>query len=108
MTIPLFIIHAAGGGEHIFSANRWVPYFSFNFNIGETMKQLSFHEKKKIRSRLLAIYREAGKVTERDLLRLSALTGVNYSIIAEIHKSIHYHPSQGVKEYMKGKIASNK
>ncbi|GEM_PF-3274034 len=78
------------------------------YYIGETMKQLSFHEKKKIRNRLLAIYREAGKVTERDLLRLSALTGVNYSIIAEIHKSIHYHPLQGVKEFSKGKIASNK
>ena len=78
------------------------------YHIGETMKQLSFHEKKKIRNRLLAIYKEAGKVTERDLLRLSALTGVNYSIIADIHKSTHYHPLQGVNEFNKGKIASNK
>ncbi len=59
------------------------------------MKQLSFHEKKKIRNRLLAVYKETGKVTERDLLRLSALTGVNYSTIAEIHKSTHYLLSLG-------------
>lgn len=72
------------------------------------MKELSFHEKKKIRNRLLAIYRETGKVTERDLLRLSALTGINYSIISEIHKSTHYHPLQGIKDLMKGKIANNK
>ncbi len=108
MTTPLFITHAISEGEHIFPASGWDPHFSFNLNIGETMKQLSFHERKKIRGRLIAIYRETGKVTERDLLRLSALTGVNYSIIAEIHKSTHYHPLQGVKEYTKGKIASNK
>ena len=71
------------------------------------MKELNFHEKKKIRNRLLAIYREAGKVTERDLLRLSALTGVNYSIIAEIHKSTHYRPIQRLEDYTKNKIANN-
>ena len=106
MTVPLFMTHAMNEGDPIFSASGWDPYFSFNLNIGETMKQLSFHEKKKIRSRLIAIYRETGKVTERDLLRLSALTGVNYSIIAEIHKSTHYYPLEGAKEYTKGKIAS--
>jgi hypothetical protein len=109
MTLSLFI-HRNGMGVGLLPVVGWIPRFLFIFNInsGETMRQLSFHEKKKIRNRLLAIYRETGKVTERDLLRLSALTGVNYSIIAEIHKSIHYHPLQGVKEYMKGKIASNK
>jgi hypothetical protein len=108
MTTPLFVTYAISEGGHICPVSGWDPIFLFNLNIGETMKQLSFHEKKKIRSRLIAIYREAGKVTERDLLRLSALTGVNYSIIAEIHKSTHYHPLHGVKEYAKGKIASNK
>jgi hypothetical protein len=107
MTTPLFI-PSTGVGERIFPASGRGPLFLFKYYIGETMKQLSFNEKKKIRNRLLAIYKEAGKVTERDLLRLSALTGVNYSIIAEIHKSTHYYPLHGVKEDVKGKIASNK
>jgi hypothetical protein len=107
MTTPIFI-HETDAAAGIFPAGWWIPRFGFHFNNGETMKELSFHEKKKIRNRLLAIYRENGKVTERDLLRLSALTGVNYSIIVEIHKSTHYRPLQGVKDYIKGKIANNK
>jgi hypothetical protein len=94
MTIPLFI-HSTSVGERIFPASGRGPFFLFKYYIGETMKQLSFNEKKKIRNRLLAVYKETGKVTERDLLRLSALTGVNYSIIAEIHKSTHYLLSLG-------------
>jgi hypothetical protein len=111
MTTSLFI-HGTGAAAGIFPAGWWIPRFSVHFiniiNSGATMKELSFHEKKKIRNRLLAIHRENGKVTERDLLRLSALTGVNYSIIAEIHKSTHYRPLQGLKDYLKGRIANNK
>jgi len=96
MTTPLSTIYATGVRECTFPASGRGPLFPFNFYyIGATMKQLSFHEKKKIRNRLLAVYKETGKVTERDLLRLSALTGVNYSIIAEIHKSTHYLLSLG-------------
>ena len=84
------------------------PLFLFNINNGETMKELNFHETKKIRNRLLAIYRETGKVTERDLLRLSALTGIAYATIVEIHKSIHYHIPHGLRDYTKGKMASSK
>lgn len=70
------------------------------------MTELNFHEKKKIRNRLLAIYEETGKVTERDLLRLSALTGITYTTIVEIHKATRYHPV--LKDYVKGKIAGGK
>ena len=91
MTISLYL-HGTNAVEDVFTIGWWGLRFGFHFNNGATMKELNFHEKKKIRNRLLAIYREAGKVTERDLLRLSALTGVNYSIIAEIHKSTHYRP----------------
>jgi hypothetical protein len=108
MTISLYIdgTEAVCGGV---PKSGWSPRFGFYFfNDGATMKELNFHEKKKIRNRLLAIYRETGKVTERDLLRLSALTGVNYSIIAEIHKSTHYRPVHGLKDFVKGKMASNK
>ena len=80
----------------------------FNINSGETMKELNFHEKKKIGNRLLAIYRETGKVTERDLLRLSALTGIAYSTILEIHKCIHYRIEHSLGDHIKGKIASSK
>ena len=108
MTISL-LIHGTDAVAGIFPVGWQGPRFLFHFiNNGATMKELSFHEKKKIRNRLLAIYKENGKVTERDLLRLSALTGINYSIIAEIHKSTHYHPLHGLKDYMKGKIANNK
>ena len=107
MTFTLFI-RETDAATGIFPAGGWSPRFWFHFNNGETMKELNFHEKKKIRNRLLAIYRENGKVSERDLLRLSALTGVNYSIIVEIHQSTHYRPLQGLKDYVKGKIANNK
>ena len=102
---------------HIYTSNLeasalpqslWSPFFLFNFNSGETMKDLNFHEKKKIRNRLLAIYEETGKVTERDLLRLSALTGIAYAAIVEIHKCIDYRIQQGLKEHIKGKIANSK
>jgi len=108
MTTPLFI-HGTDAGAGIFPVSGWGLRFLFHLiNNGATMKELSFHEKKKIRNRLLAIYRETGKVTERDLLRLSALTGINYSIIAEIHKSTYYRPLHGLKDYVKGKIVNNK
>ena len=102
---------------HIYTSNLeasalpqslWSPLFLFNFNSGETMKELNFHEKKKIGNRLLAIHRETGKVTERDLLRLSALTGIAYSTILEIHKCIHYSLEHSLKDRIKGKMASGK
>ena len=108
MTISLFI-HGTDAVAGVFPVGGWDPRSLFHFiDNGAAMKELSFHKKKKIRNRLLAIYRENGKVTERDLLRLSALTGVNYSIIAEIHKSTHYHPLQGVKVHVKGEIVNDK
>ncbi|MGH7275309.1 MAG: hypothetical protein ACREIQ_12775 [Nitrospiria bacterium] len=72
------------------------------------MKELNFHEKKKIGNRLLAIYEETGKVTERDLLRLSALGGIAYATIVEIHKSIYYRIPHSLKDPIKGKLASSK
>lgn len=79
--------------------------FWFDFNHGEDMKELNYYEKRKVRSRLLAIYKETGRITERDLLRLSALTGINYSIIVEVHKSTHYRPlhEQKDKAYQRGR-----
>lgn len=102
---------------HIYTSNleasalpvsAWGPLFLFNINSGETMKELNFHEKKKIRNRLLAIYRETGKVTERELLRLSALTGIAYATIVEIHKAIHYRIPHRLNDNSNDKMASSK
>lgn len=35
-----------------------------------------------VRQRLLDIYQREGKVTERDLLRISAITGVDYFTVS--------------------------
>ena len=107
MTISLYL-HRTNAVEDDFTLGWWGPRFGFHFNNGATMKELNFHEKKKIRNRLLAIYEETGKVTERDLLRLSALTGIAYAAIVEIHKCIDYRIQQGLKEHIKGKIANSK
>lgn len=77
--------------------------------IGRTVetKGINFREKRRIRSRLLAIHKENGKVTERDLLRLSALTGVSYSIIVEIHRATRYGGRGGLKGLIR-KISSKR
>ena len=36
-----------------------------------------------VRQRLLDIYRREGKVTERELLRISAITGVDYFTVSK-------------------------
>jgi len=84
--------------------------FWFDFNHGEDMKELNDYEKRKVRNRLLAIYRESGRITERDLLRLSALTGIHYSMIVEVHKSTHYRPlpEQKYKIYQKDRKFANR
>lgn len=41
-------------------------------------------DKEKVRQRLFSIYKQHGKITERELLRISALTGINYSTVVEI------------------------
>lgn len=73
---------------------------------GVMMKGLNFREKKKIRDRLLAIHKESGKVTERELLRLSALTGISYSCVVEVHKSTRYHTRQGLKGFIRRMASS--
>ncbi len=52
--------------------------------------ELSSEDQRKIRNQLLSIFRENGKITERDLLRLSAMTGINYSQIVEIQKKTNF------------------
>lgn len=41
-----------------------------------------------IRRELLAIIKRGAKITERDLLRLSAITGVDYSTVVKIQQEI--------------------
>lgn len=77
----------------------------YHYIDGANMAEINFRDRKRIRSRLLAIFRENGKVTERDLLRLSALTGVNYSSIVEIHQSTRYQAKPGMGRFFRGRIA---
>jgi hypothetical protein len=42
----------------------------------------------RIRQELISIREQGNKITERDLLRLSALTGIEYSIVLRIEKEI--------------------
>lgn len=42
----------------------------------------------RIRQELISIRDQGNKITERDLLRLSALTGIEYSIVLRIEKEI--------------------
>ena len=42
----------------------------------------------RIRQELMSIREQGNKITERDLLRLSALTGIEYSIVLRIEKEI--------------------
>lgn len=42
----------------------------------------------RIRKELISIREQGNKITERDLLRLSALTGIDYSTILQIEREI--------------------
>ena len=42
----------------------------------------------RIRQELISILEQGNKITERDLLRLSALTGIEYSIVLRIEQEI--------------------
>ena len=42
----------------------------------------------RIRQELISIRERGNKITERDLLRLSALTGIEYSIVLRIEQEI--------------------
>ena len=42
----------------------------------------------RIRQELISIRKQSNKITERDLLRLSALTGIEYSTILRIEQEL--------------------
>ncbi|MEK6569226.1 MAG: hypothetical protein AABZ38_02825, partial [candidate division NC10 bacterium] len=42
----------------------------------------------RIRQELISIREQGNKITERDLLRLSALTGIEYAIVLRIEREI--------------------
>jgi hypothetical protein len=48
-----------------------------------------------VRQRLLDIFQREGKVTERDLLRISAMTGVNYFTVSKALEDILLHRAEG-------------
>ena len=48
-----------------------------------------------VRQRLLDIYRREGRVTERELLRISALTGVDYSTVSKTLEEILLQRTDG-------------
>ncbi len=48
-----------------------------------------------VRQRLLDIYRQQGKVTERELLRISAITGVDYFTVSKTLEEIILQRTEG-------------
>jgi hypothetical protein len=48
-----------------------------------------------VRQRLLDIFHREGKVTERDLLRISAMTGVDYFTVSKTLEEILLHRAEG-------------
>lgn len=102
------MIHAMSIDQGVLWSGVAGDFYRADTNRGVTMRELNFRDRKRIRNRLLAIFRENGKVTERDLLRLSALTGINYSSIVEVHKSTRYEPKSGFKGFFKGRAAGSK
>lgn len=48
-----------------------------------------------VRQRLLDIFQREGKVTERDLLRISAMTGVDYFTVSKTLENILLHRAEG-------------
>ncbi|MBI5746777.1 MAG: hypothetical protein HZA13_07230 [Nitrospirae bacterium] len=53
-----------------------------------TKSELTPAEKKEICDELLAIYKKNGKILNRDLLRVSAITGTSYPTIVEIEDEL--------------------
>jgi len=53
-----------------------------------TKIELTPAEKKEICDELLAIYKKNGKILNRDLLRVSAITGTSYPTIVEIEDEL--------------------
>lgn len=47
--------------------------------------------KEEVRRKLMAIYKEEKKISERELLRISALTGISYTIVVEIMKECKFN-----------------
>lgn len=54
----------------------------------KTKDELTPAEKKEICDELLAIYKKNGKILNRDLLRVSAITGASYPTIVEIEEEL--------------------
>lgn len=54
----------------------------------KTKSELTSAEKKEICDELLAIYKKNGKILNRDLLRVSAITGTSYPTIVEIEDEL--------------------
>lgn len=50
--------------------------------------ELTPAEKKEICDELLAIYKKNGKISNRDLLRISAITGTSYPTVVEIEDEL--------------------
>lgn len=50
--------------------------------------ELTPAEKKEICDELMAIYKKNGKISNRDLLRVSAITGTSYPTIVEIEDEL--------------------
>ncbi len=48
-----------------------------------------------VRQRLLDIYEREGRVTERELLRISAMTGVDYFTVSKILEDITFERTDG-------------
>jgi len=48
-----------------------------------------------VRQRLLDVFQREGKVTERDLLRISAMTGVDYFTVSKTLEEILLHGAEG-------------
>ena len=48
-----------------------------------------------VRQRLLDIYQREGKVTERELLRISAMTGVDYFTVSKALEEIILQRTEG-------------
>ena len=48
-----------------------------------------------VRQRLLDIYQREGKVTERELLRISAMTGVDYFTVSKALEEIIFQRTEG-------------
>lgn len=48
-----------------------------------------------VRQRLLDIYRQQGKVSERELLRISAITGVDYFTVSKTLEEIILQRTEG-------------